>query len=56
MLAVGGLEIPAVGAFCLGLFIGYLAWYFVVRLGLPGVSSVKPTFSFLASVPPGPVW
>jgi hypothetical protein len=28
-----GLEVPAVGAFCLGLFIGYLAWYFVVRFG-----------------------
>jgi hypothetical protein len=24
--------VPGTGAFCLGFFVGYLAWYFVVRL------------------------
>jgi hypothetical protein len=39
VLASSGLEVPAVGAALLGVFIGYLAWYFIVRFAQDAYTS-----------------
>ena len=32
-------EVPAVGAFLLGVFVGYLVWYFLVRFEAPAFNT-----------------
>ncbi|MDQ3877761.1 MAG: hypothetical protein M3290_05355, partial [Actinomycetota bacterium] len=42
------MHVESVGIFCLGLFLGYLGWYFVVRLGAGQVSA--DTFASVVGV------
>lgn len=47
------MHVQAVGVFCLGLFIGYLCWYFVVRIGKGQVTA--DTFAAVVGVIAGGV-
>ena len=47
------MHVEAVGVFCLGLFLGYVCWYFVVRLGKEKVTA--DTFASVAGVVAGGV-
>lgn len=47
------MHVQAVGVFCLGLFIGYLCWYFVVRIGKGQVTA--DTFAAVVGVLAGGV-
>jgi multisubunit Na+/H+ antiporter MnhE subunit len=47
------MHVQAVGVFCLGLFIGYLSWYFVVRIGKGQVTA--DTFAAVVGVIAGGV-
>ncbi|MEY2467537.1 MAG: hypothetical protein QOF21_235 [Actinomycetota bacterium] len=47
------MHVQAAGVFCLGLFLGYLCWYFVVRIGKGKVTA--DTFASVAGVIAGGV-
>ncbi len=41
--------LAAVGIFCLGLFVGYLAWYFITRLRSYGVAALAGIVAVVGS-------
>jgi hypothetical protein len=48
------LSVPAFGAFCLGIFVAYMVWYFVVRLQAAAYT-VKTLSAVLALIAGGVV-